>query len=70
MWVRKITIVGNGKGVILPRPVIAALGWERGDYMHIRMVSNTALMMEKFDITRAAARKVQAEEELPTIQYD
>lgn len=49
MWVRKIGTKGKSKSVVLPKPALDALGWEKGDHLLIYLHNNDALLAIRFD---------------------
>lgn len=49
MWVRIISRRGDSDMVVLPAPAIRALGWNRGDYIYIRVVGDNRVELKRFD---------------------
>ena len=67
MWVRKITKQGNVEGVSLPAEAMKALGWEKGNYLIVRMPRGNAILLTKFNPASLSDRQLHALKETRTI---
>ncbi len=47
MWIRKITSTGQANSVILPPPMLRALGWRRGDHLELAVIGEGTVVMQK-----------------------
>lgn len=62
MWVRKIGRTGDATSVILPPPMLRALGWSRGDHLDLAIIGEGTVVLQKVpeskltDVIIAAAK--------------
>ncbi len=69
MWVRRIGQKGTSDVVVVPSDAMKALGWARGDFLYISLVSKNALVIRRFDAVRVPDSLIEAARPLPEIKY-
>ena len=69
MWVRMLGKKGDSLAVIVPARALTALGWEQGDYLYLRMVSNDELIVKRFNPAHVPDALKESIDPLPTIEY-
>ena len=47
MWIRKISRAGQTNMLILPPPMLRALGWFRGDHLSLAVVGEGTVVIQK-----------------------
>lgn len=70
MWVRILGQKGSAEAIVLPPPALRALGWQRGDFLLIRMNSRSELLLTKFNPVQLPDRVLNEIEPLPEIKYE
>ena len=70
MWVRKIGRTGDATSVILPPAIRRALGWRRGDFLNIEIVSQDAITMRKVPEQKLTDEIIAAAKPEATITYE
>jgi len=69
MWVKRLFKLGDKHCVTVPAKARRQLGWERGEWVHIRIVNNEAIVLEKFRPSAVPDRILEAMKPVPTISY-
>ena len=69
MWVRKLIKHGDKLCVGVPTRAQVQLGLERGGFVHVRIVSGDAIVVQKFEPAKLPDRVLAAMRPLPEVSY-
>jgi len=69
MLLRKIIRNRQSKSVILPAPMMKALGWQFGDYVGINLVGKNTITLTRVPPQKLTDEQIQEAEGVPVIQH-